>query len=478
MAPVILLLALALLAAGCGTPSEPAGRPNILFILIDDMGYTGPSSFGNEHVQTPHIDSLARDGMKFTAAYALPQCSPTRAELITGQSAARTNFWHVAGHYGYPWARLREPERVINLPHGLPTMPRILQQAGYTTAIFGKWHLSHGQDTANGGLAPEAASHYGFNVADSVSPGSTDDKATRALTRMAIDFIREPRDDPFFCFLSHFTVHTTVAAPQEIIDDYLARGYPPAGPDQQEGRYNATYLAMIKHLDNETGRLLAALDEAGLTANTAVFFLSDNGGVLRCFDNGPFRSGKGMLYEGGIRVPMLVRWPGVVAPGSVTDTPVHVVDYYPTFAEIAGATPPPAAEHPLDGISFLPLLRGEPRAPRALYWHAPLYDLRWGTTPAGAIRDGDYKLIEFFGDYMDIQAGGQYIPGHRVELYNLATDPGETTSLAASDPARRDELLAKLDAWRESVNARMPVENPKHDPARQLEQVRDVREYR
>lgn len=456
-----ILTLVCLLFAACSTKSSP---PNILFILIDDMGYTGPSAFGNQHVPTPHIDSLAREGMKFTAAYVQPQCSPTRAALLTGQSTARTNMWHVVGNYGYPWAPLLEPEHVDNLPRDLPTVARQLQQADYDTAIFGKWHLNRGEDTANGGLAPSAAQYYGFDTADSIRHSETDDKGVRALTDMAIDFIGAERPKPFFCLLSHFSVHTTVAAPRDVIDRYLEKGYPPAGPDQHEGQYNATYLAMIDHLDAETGRLLTFLDERGQRDNTVVIFLSDNGGVLRCFDNGPMRNGKGTLYEGGVRVPLIVRWPGVVAPGSSTGAPVHAVDFYPTLAEIAGAPSPPPSEHPLDGASFLPLLRGESREPRPIFWHAPLYDLRWGAKPGGAIRDGDYKLIEFF-------EGG-------TELYNLADDIGETNNLAEEEPQKHDELLTKLRAWRESLNARMPVRNPNHDPARADEQVRDMAPYR
>ena len=468
----------ALLLVSCSRTQPPAARPNIVFILIDDMGYTGPSSFGNQHVETPHIDSLARDGMKFTAAYVQPQCSPTRATLLTGQHTARTNMWHVVGNYGYPWAAMREPEYARNLPRDLPTFAQRLQEAGYATGIFGKWHMNINEDTANGGLAPAAARHYGFDVADSVRANDTDDKGVRGLTDMALEFIGARRGGPFFCFLSHYTVHTAVVAPQEIIDEYLAKGYPPAGPDQNEGQYNATYLAMIKHLDNETGRLLAFLDAEGLRDDTVVVFLSDNGGVLRCFDNRPFRLGKGTLYEGGVRVPMIVRWPGVVAPGSECGAPVHAVDFYPTFAEIAGATLPPAADHPLDGRSFLPLLRGETQEARTVYWHAPLYDIRWGATPGGAIRDGDYKLIEFFGDYLDVEGGNRYVVGPRVELYSLAEDIGETRNLAESMPEKRDELLEKLRAWRESLGARMPEKNPAYDPARALEETRDIRQYR
>ncbi len=460
------------LLGGCGPYGTERRPPNILFILIDDMGYTGPSVYGNQHVDTPHIDNLARDGMRFTAAYVQPQCSPTRATLLTGQHTARTNMWHVVANYGYPWARLAEPDYVRNLPRSLPLVSERLRAAGYRTAIFGKWHLSLNEDTARGGLNPEASEHYGFDVADSISPSETDDKSVRYLTDRTIEFLSASRDRPFFCFLSHFTVHTRVAAPQEIIDDYLARGYPPAGPDQHEGRYNATYLAMIKHLDNETGRVLQKLEELGLRGETVVVFLSDNGGVLRCFDNGPLRSGKGTLYEGGVRVPLIVRWPGVVEPGTVSDYPVHAVDFYPTLVEMAGGELPAAGEHPLDGASFVPTLRGEQQEPRTIYWHAPLYDVRWGATPGGAIRDGDYKLIEFFGDYIDTENDNAYEIGPRLELYNLREDIGEQTNLAGTMPEKTAELQSRLEAWRKRLDARMPVLNPNYDPKRALQQAR------
>ena len=243
--------------------------------------------------------------------------------------------------------------------------------------------------------------------------------------------------------------------------------------------YNATYLAAIEHIDNSVGRLLDTLDELDLARNTVVVFLSDNGGVdqryknneiMQVFANTPLRYGKGSPYEGGIRVPMIVRWPGVVKPSSRCDVPVHVVDVYPTFVDIADGEPPSPDEHILDGLSLLKLLKGKKRLYRdAIYFHMPLYDVLWGATPCGVIRCGDWKLFEFFGDYIDREDNYRYIIGQRIELYNLRDDIGERNNLAETYSEKTKELLDKLRAWRASLNAPMPTKNPDYDPQRALE---------
>lgn len=467
--------------------AEPA-RPNILFILTDDQGWPTLSCYGNKLVTTPHLDRLAAEGARFTDAYVMPQCTPTRAALLTGQSTARNRMWHVIPWYGYPHARLREPMFRDQLARDTFTLGKGLQTAGYTTGIAGKWHLTGQIDGGYTSLKPTAAAHYGFDYSAPPGPGSQNDgdKWVDHLTDQAVAFIEKNRARPWFFYLSHHTIHGRVSAPPDLVAKYRARGAP------ADGLHNATYLAAIEHLDASVGRLMAKLDELGQRENTLVVFLSDNGGIdaqydhtpfvegpdpavarptptqltvrERQFSNAPLRMGKGSHYEGGIRVPCLVRWPGVLRPGTVDSTPIHVVDWLPTLFAAAGATAP--ASHTLDGQNLVPLLRGEPLPPRALYWYLPLYEVRWGGTPCAIIRDGDWKLIEFFSDWFD--PDGRYVTGHRLELYNLRTDLGEQRNLAAAEPAQARALQTKLHAWLAATPAAIPGPNPAHDPTRAL----------
>lgn len=474
-----------LAAAAAGSERR---RPNILFILTDDEGWPTLGSFGSTRVPTPNIDSLARDGMKFTDAYVMPQCTPTRAALLTGQHTARNRMWHVIGWYGYPWARVREPAYALTLPRETFTVAKGLKSAGYATACLGKWHLSTTSDGNYVGLKQEAAPYFGFDYAPAPpSPRyhQEGDKGVNWLTDQAIGFMERHREEPWFIYLAHHTLHGPVVAPEEKVAKYRAKGAP------ETGLHNATYLAAIETLDDSVGRLLQRLDELGLRDDTMIVFLADNGGVYerynpfglsegdgttgrlevdqREFDNAPLRAGKGSQYEGGIRVPCLVRWPGVVEPGSTSDTPVHVVDWLPTLLDAAGARTP--KEHTVDGVSLLPLLRGGSLASRALYWYLPLYDLRWGAVPCAIIRDGDWKLIEYFGDWVDPE--GRYVPGHRLELFNLRRDLTETTNLAETEPQKAADLRQRLRAWIQSIPAEIPGLNPNHDPTQALRETRE-----
>ncbi len=465
---------------------EPA-RPNILFILTDDQGWPTLGCYGSKLVATPHLDRLAAEGARFTDAYVMPQCTPTRAALLTGQHTARNGLWHVIPWYGAPWAPVREPAFAEQLPRAAFTFPKALRAAGYVTGTAGKWHLTTNADGNYVALKPEAAPHYGFDFSAPPGPGSQNegDKHVDYLTTQAIAFIRRERSRPWFFYLAHHTIHNTVAAPPALVEKYLARGAPATG------LHNATYLAAIEHMDNAVGRLIAALEELGQRERTLVVFLSDNGGVYQGFDvkpftqgpgtatelhveqeqfsNAPLRAGKGSAYEGGIRVPCIVRWPGVVAPGRVVATPLHVVDWAPTLLAAAGAVPPPGAV--LDGTDLGPLLRGRPLPVRPLFWHLPLYDLRWGATPCAVIREGDWKLIDYFGDSFDGQ--NRHRPGARVELFNLHDDLGEAADLAAREPARARAMQAALRRWLRDMGAEIPGANPHHDPARSLREVRE-----
>jgi arylsulfatase A len=461
-------------------------KPNILFILTDDEGWTTLGCYGNKLVPTPNLDRLAAEGMRFTDAYVTPQCTPTRAALLTGQQNARNGMWHVIPWYGYPWAPLAEPPFVENLPRETFTIAKGLKAAGYATAIVGKWHLTRNGDGDYTGLKPEAAAHYGFDFSPAPPAPSYQgqgDKGVDWLTDQAASFIEKNRGRAWFVYLAHHTVHGPLSAPEALVRKYSQKGAP------EKGLNNATFLAMLEHMDNSIGRLMGRLDDLGLRQNTIVVFESDNGGVHRLrmpkaeatadgkwhltrgdsvFDNAPLREGKGSLYEGGIRVPLIVRWPGQVKPGSLCATPVHVVDWMPTLFQVAGASAP--ANYPIDGVSIVPLLQGRDIAPRALFWYAPFYELRWNAVPSAVIRDGDWKLIESFGD--SFTADDVYVPGRRVELYNLKDDIGETRDLSATQTARRDELLDKLRQWMKTVNASIPAANPDYDPRRPLEETR------
>jgi len=433
---------------GCATAPFGANRrkPNIVFILIDDMGFGDLPCYGHRFHETPVIDRLAEQGMRFTDAYAAcPVCSPTRASLLSGQYPARVGVIDfIPGHWR-PFEKLRVPSnRTQYLPLDVVTLAETMKTQGYVSAMIGKWHLG-GKDHA-----PEK---QGFDYVRLQGPNRNDKRVT-AFTDNAIEFVEQNKDQPFFLYLSHHSVHIPLEAPQELVEKYEKKPKPGGGVN------NPTYAAMVEHLDRNTGRLLERIGELGLEQDTIVVFYSDNGGLRQTFtgkgpivtSNAPLRDEKGTLYEGGIREPLIVRWPGVVKPGSTCGTPVTSVDFYPTFSEIAGA-PRPTGQT-LDGRSLLPLLRGKGRFDdRALFWHYPVYH---HSSPAGAIRQGDWKLIEFFEDAAP-------------ELYNLRDDIGERNNLAANMPGKTTELHRKLAAWRQSVNAAMPTPNPDFDPARRGE---------
>lgn len=447
-----LLLLLSLLLTV--TAGEDPGRPNIILILADDLGYSGLGCFGNRHVATPHLDRLAADGIKATDVWVTPQCTPTRASLLTGQHTARLGMWHVPG-YRVPHAFLREPPYVSGLPRGTPTIASVLRDAGYVTGCFGKWHLHRTGDGSYAGLLASAANHYGFTEVHQGDHHKAVDKGSAGLTDEAITFLERHRAAPFFLYLSHYTVHSPVTASPAIIATYRARGYPAAGPDGDEGRNNATFLAMIEELDTATGRLLAALDRLDLSRRTLVIFMSDNGGVLRVCDNGPLRAGKGTPYEDGLRVPFIARWPQHIPAGTITSAPIHVTDLLPTLCEVAGATPPRMC----DGRSVVSTLTTGTAVPeRDLYAFMPQYEPGWQTTPCAVIRQGRFKLIEFFGDV--IGEDGAYTIGRRVELYDLQDDIAERHDLAATHADLTKSMRERLHTWIRAMGQEAPGPNP------------------
>ena len=450
-------------------------KPNILFILADDMGWTALSGYGNKDVATPNLDRLAAQGMRFNAAYADSQCSPTRAAFLSGQYGARSGLFKVIAEQEPPKAFMRPPEAIRAMPPEVANLATTLRSAGYATGLSGKWHIADNHVAANlrkrdGG---NYFDRYGFDFCGPARESDhVEDKAVTAITDDIIGFIEQSRGKPWFAFAAHVTVHTKLNAPKALVAKFAALGFKRTGNPGgiYAERPTAEYLAMLEHLDTEVGRLLARLDALKLTDNTVVIFASDNGGLSRVTDNRPLREGKGSPYEGGIRVPLIVRWPGQVKPHSECAVPVHFVDFYPTFAALAGATPPP--NHTLDGESLLPLWRQTGSLQRhALYWHMPTYTVQYGRTPCAVIRQGDWKLIHWFGDYLDTQGFtpdhkpyGKLVTGPRTELYNLRDDLSETHDLAASNPGKAAELKAALEVWWRDTGAKFPSQNSAYDP--------------
>ena len=459
-------------------------RPNILFILTDDQGWPTLGSYGSEKAPTPQLDKLAAEGMRFTQAYVMPQCTPTRAALLSGQHTARNGMWHVIGWYGSPWARVTEPPFIEQFPTDAFTLPKGLRTAGYVTGMAGKWHLTNSSLGDYVSLAPDAGPEFGFDFVAPRGDGSHNDgdKWVDHLTAGAASFIRKNKGKPWFFYLSHHTIHNKVSAPPELVEKYLAAGAPATG------MHNASYLAAIEHMDSSVGDLMAVLEETGQAEDTIVVFLSDNGGLdtnyelpdppedegipleiaEQQFDNAPLRAGKGSPYEGGIRVPCIVRWPAGIKPASISETPVHVIDWLPTLLDAAGTSAPEQTS--VDGVSLMPVFHGETLPARPLFWHLPLYDLRWAATPCAVIRKGDWKLIEYFGDSFDETA--RYHVGRKLELFNLSDDIGEREDLSAARPDLTESLSGDLHRWLGSIPTPLPGENPHFDKKRMFEETK------
>ena len=455
--------AVAFSPAGCLIAGRRSRRkPNIIFILIDDMGWRDLGCYGSTYYETPNIDRLAAQSMRFSDAYTCgPNCAPTRASLMSGQYTPRHGIITV-GNSDRGTEHLRKlipQETKTVLDAAITTIAEAIKPAGYVSASMGKWHL--GNDPSNGPIgqgfdlnvggyeAGHPRSYFSPYNNPELKDGPKGEYLTDRLTDEALKFIETNRNKSFFLYLPHYAVHTPIRAKQEMIAKYEAK-------EPSNGQGNPTYAAMIESTDQGVGRMMARLDELGLTDDTIVIFSSDNGGVggykalgiqgTEITSNAPLKGGKGMLYEGGIRVPLFVRWPGVAKPGTRCDEPVITVDFYPTLVEMAGAARP--ARQALDGLSILPLLRGAGGLKReAIFWHFPAYlqggGGTWRTTPAGAIRRGQWKLIEFFED-------------GRIELYNIVRDISEKNNLAEKVPEKAKELHNLLRHWRKSVKAEVP----------------------
>ena len=459
---------------GMSLPAH-AAKMNVVFILVDDWGWADAGVQGSDFFETPNIDRLAREGMRFTQAYAAAAiCSPTRAAILTGKSPARLDMtiWHEgAVRGGSKNKRLLEAKAVANLPLAEVTLAELFKKQNYFTAHIGKWHLgqaafypeTQGYDVNIGGTywgAP-ATFHWPYRGPWSkndpelryvpVGAGKPGDYLTDKLTDNALRIIAQQKDRPFFLSLWFHTVHTPIEGKPTWVKRFEKK---PSGKIHS----HAEYAAMLASLDENIGRVLRQLDDLKLADRTVVILTSDNGGVdfptaksgnRPPTRNAPFRSGKGTLYEGGLRVPLIIRWPGRTKPGAECAAQVTSQDFFPTLADALGQTNAP--RH--DGVSLLPLLKN-PKAPlkrEALFWHYPHYYPRM--TPASAIRAGDWKLIHYYED-------------NRMELFNLKTDPAETKNLAATQSAKAKALREKLDAWRKETDAKAPIRNPDWRPRR------------
>ncbi len=441
-------------------------RPNVLFIFMDDLGWKDCGFMGSDFYETPHLDRLASEGMIFTDAYSCAaNCAPARACLLSGQYTPRHEIYNVGtSRRGNPkFGKLNHIAGTSTLRTDIVTWAHCIRKAGYKTATMGKWHLSadplpYGFDVNIGGTH-SGGPPRGYFPPHGKVPGLQDapkgEYVTDRLYDEAIKFIETNKDSPWFLYLTHFAVHTPLQGKRDLIKKYQ---------DKEKGELHdhAVMAAMIQSVDEGAGRLAAKLDELGLTENTVVIYFSDNGGYGPATSMKPLKGYKGTYYEGGIREPFFVKWPGVVKPGTKSNEPIIGVDLYPTFCEITGAKLP--EDQPLDGVNLVPLFQGRPSVePRALYWHFPAYlqsysrnneqrDPLYRSRPCSLIRLGDWKLHEYFED------GG-------LELYNLRDDIGEQNNLAKLMPDKAKELHDELIRWRKTIGAPVPTEsNPNYDP--------------
>lgn len=454
--------------------AQSGKRLNVLFILSDDLGYmdigaNNPKTF----YATPNIDALARHGMRFTCGYtACPVCSPTRASIMTGKYPVRVGITDYIGAQ-QPWKRntkLLPAPYQTNLALSEVTLAERLRDEGYATFMAGKWHLGDGESKPNaqGFAGLKRRGNVQFYYPESVTQFDdvNDPKTTDVIAAETVRFITANKDKLFFAYVPFLAVHTPIKARPDLVEKWKARSK--SAPADAWGKEylrqvrlvqnHAEYAAMVEQMDLAVGRILASLEQNGLADKTIVIFTSDNGGLSTSeghpTSNEPWRAGKGWPYEGGVRVPVLVRVPGVTKPGSTNATPIISTDYYATILDLLGL--PAAPEQHRDSVSFTPLLQGKRYKTRLLFWHYPHYGNQGGA-PVSAVRDGDWKLIEWLED-------------GKLELFNLTKDPYEKNDLAAREASRVKALLVKLQSWRKETGALLPIKNPEYDP--QLKEAR------
>lgn len=477
MIKLITLFFLASILYSC-TADEEKTPPNIVFILADDLGWADLPVYGNRFNEAPHLTQLAREGMRFDNAYAAcPVCSPTRASIQSGQYPARVGVIDfITGHWR-PYEEVIVPKnRTQCLPLDNVTFAERLKEAGYATGYFGKWHLGGGEHIpTNQGYDEQVVYNGGgfFGYQKRMDPPQefpADKVLSEALTDLGVSFLERHQDQPFMLFLAHYDVHVQLDAQPELIDKYLQKekvdGYP----------CNAVYAAMVENVDKSVGRIERKLEELDLAENTIVIFFSDNGGLISRFDkiplhaaskqyiyegdtmqyiassNTPLRAEKGTVYEGGIREPLIVKWPGKIKPGTLNHSLVSSVDFYPTFLDLAGLTSDGSQQ--LDGSSLINILTdSEEVYDRPIFWHYPVYH---HGVPASVVRKGDFKLVENLVD-------------GSLELYDLSKDISEEQNLASEHPDQVATLHQLLKEWQNDVGAEFPVPNPDFDPARRYE---------
>ena len=459
--------------------AEQKAKPlNFIFILVDDLGWTDLKCFGSSFYDTPNCDRLAASGMKFTNAYAAcPVCSPTRASIMTGRYPTRTGVTdYIGAAAGKAWrrnTRLLPAVYTRQLELKELTLAEVLRGQGYATFFAGKWHLGNegfwpedqGFDVNQGGIqrgGPYGGKKYFSPYGNPrLKDGPDGEHLPDRLASETVKFMERNKDQPFFAYLSFYSVHTPLISREDLKQKYLARKKK-RGLEAKWGKEHnrkvrlvqehAVYGGMIEAMDLAVGKVLDGLKRLKLAENTVVFFMSDNGGLSTSeghpTSNLPLRGGKGWMYEGGIREPMMVRWPGVTKSGSVSASPVISTDFFPTILELAGIKYQPPAR--IDGVSFTTALRGKAHDRGAMYWHYPHYGNQ-GCAPTGAVREGDWKLIEWYED-------------GKLELFNLREDISEKNDLAKKHPDMVKNLAAQLAAWRKETGARMPTQNAKFNP--------------
>ena len=446
MRPILFVL----LAMTTFTFAGPTQSANVIVILVDDLGLTDLSCYGSQFYETPNIDQLSKDGVKFTQAYSSSTvCSPTRAALLTGKYPARLHLtdW-IPGHPS-PAGKLKSPAWQKFLSPSELTLAQQFKSAGYSTALIGKWHLAPNEKDAEayspikygfdlnigGNHLGQPGSFFSPYKIPTLSDGPVGEFLTDRESAEAVKFIEQNKTRPFFLYLAHYAVHQPIAGKSEVIKKF----------EQKDTRLlkqnNATYAALISSVDDSIGKIRATLQRLKLSDNTIIVFTSDNGGLSSVTDNSPCRAGKGSAYEGGVRVPFIIYLPTISKTNSSEETPIQTIDIYPTLIEMSGIAAKPSV---IDGISLASLLKSKiPLARTDLFWHYPRYHKTGGATPHSAIRSGDYRLVHFYED-------------NRDELYNLAIDPSETKNLATTDSETRNRLRAKLDRWLKSVDAQLP----------------------
>ncbi len=464
---ILLLLAIALACKQGKDEVITTSTPNIILIVADDMGWFDLGCYGNDFIETPNLDQLAKDGVRFTNGYAAaPLCSPSRASLVTGLHPISVNITeHIHGnHPAGPNQKLLTPPVSQQLDLEYVTIAEALKAKNYTTAHIGKWHLGggnflpqyQGYDLNIAGAwngLPQSFFYPFFPLGEKPeiqNDSKKGDYLTDVLTNKAIDFITKEKDTSFFLSLNFYSPHVPIEGKEELVEKYRQK----RGNDKENIFPNIHYAAMIESIDHNVGRIVNTLAQLKIDKNTLIVFTSDNGGLsveeVPSFakhtpptDNGALRGGKGYLYEGGIREPFIVKWPEQVKKGQISNIPVIAQDLFNTFTEVAESK-----IYTIDGTSLIPVMKGASLPDRGLLWHLPHYSPQRGK-PSTAFRKGDWKIIRFYEDYSH-------------ELYNLLDDIGETTNLALQNPKKLNEMKIEMDKMLKSLNAKLPTNNPNY----------------